>query len=78
MPLTIESVPENIPLSAVTAFLESLGVTPRCCRRLTVGLDSVELEVLAIEADGRAVVVDNGDGPKIGVHQLTLRINLDA
>ena len=78
MPLTIEGVPETIPLSAVTAFATSLGVDPKRVRRMTVGLDSVELEVIATTPDGRTALVDLGVGPEIGIHRLTIRIDPDA
>ena len=74
MPLTIEGVPESIPLSAVRDFARSLGVDPMQVRRIEVGLGTVQLEVFATGPDGKAFADEHGPA----VHRLTLRIDPHA
>ena len=82
MALTIEGVPESIPLSAVQDFARSLGLDPNIVRRIEVGLDSVgvtavaSIEVIARDRSGNAFLAAKSDA--VSVHQLAIRIDPHA
>lgn len=72
--MTIDAVPDSIPLSTLTGWLASMGLDASHLRTLRVGRSlsgmAVIAEVFALDSDGRRFVVDE----EVATHEVVIPI----
>lgn len=75
MALTIETVPESIPLERVQDLVRSLGIDTKSLKSLSISRNAVEAEIYALNEDGKRYFVIGGDKHgEVAMHHIVIPV----